>query len=136
MRKLLTSIALLSILFAVGCEKTEAKNKVTPKGETSTVAQSEVSSTSNKMNVLFFMNPMGSPCQMQDRILNDMGTILTDKAEVTYIKTTEMEKARPMFMKYGIRALPSMIVLNNDGSVRHRFSPGIISSENLSAILN
>jgi len=82
-----------------------------------------------KTTVLFFINPNGAPCQMQDQILKEMGTSLTAKAQVKYLKTTEFQSSRAYFEKYGIRGLPTLIILDSKGNIKHRFTPGIQSKE-------
>ena len=135
MRNFLTSMALLLILFTVGCSKNSKSTADNSKATAAT--ESKIANSSNgKLTLLFFMNPLGSPCQMQDQVITSMGSQLTDNADVKYIRTTEMETARAMFQKYGIRALPSLIMLNIDGSVRHRFSPGIISPNDILETIN
>jgi thioredoxin 1 len=78
--------------------------------------------------ILFFMNPNGMPCQMQDQILNAMDDSLNGKALVTRIKTTVAED-RPKFSEYGIRGLPMLIVVDGTNKVLKRFTPGIQSEQ-------
>jgi thioredoxin 1 len=74
--------------------------------------------------LVFFMNPNGMPCQMQDRILRDMGAELTERAELVYYRTTEPgDIAR--FNEYGIRALPTLVVTDAQGRELRRATPGI-----------
>ncbi|HSM91688.1 MAG TPA: hypothetical protein VLT47_02315 [Anaeromyxobacteraceae bacterium] len=76
--------------------------------------------------LVFFMNPNGMPCQMQDRILRDMGAELTERAELVYYRTTvPAEIAR--FNEYGIRALPTLVVTDAQGRELRRATPGIQS---------
>ncbi len=75
--------------------------------------------------LVFFMNPNGMPCQMQDRILRDMGAELTERAQLVYYKTTEpADIAR--FQEFGIRALPSLVVTDPSGREVRRATPGIL----------
>ena len=89
----------------------------------------------SKKQLLFFMNPNGHPCQVQEQILANMGSDLSDKVHVKFVKTTEMASSRPLFQQYGIRALPTLILLDENGRVEHRMTPGIQSPETISAIL-
>lgn len=88
-----------------------------------------------KPTLLFFMNPNGRPCQIQDQIITGMGKNLSGKADLSYVRTTEMETAREKFMKYGIRGLPTLILVDSKGAVIHRFTPGIQNAETISAQL-
>ncbi len=75
--------------------------------------------------LVFFMNPNGMPCQMQDRILRDMGAELTERAQLVYYRTTEpADIAR--FQEFGIRALPTLVVTDPGGRELRRATPGIL----------
>jgi thioredoxin 1 len=77
--------------------------------------------------LVFFMNPNGQPCQMQDRILQEMAPELKGKAEVVYYRTTvATDIAR--FQQYGIRALPTLMVTDASGKEIRRATPGIQSA--------
>lgn len=80
--------------------------------------------------ILFFMNPNGMPCQMQDQIINGMTEMLNGKATVARIKTTVAED-RPKFSEYGIRGLPMLIIVDGAKKEIKRFTPGIQSEETI-----
>ena len=84
--------------------------------------------------ILFFMNPYGKPCQMQDEIITKMEAVKQGDVNVHYVKTTDSQ-SRDAFYKYGIRGLPSLIILKPDSTIGHRFSPGIQSEEEISKFL-
>ena len=77
--------------------------------------------------LVFFMNPGGAPCQMQDRILHDMAPELKGKAELVYYKTT-VPTDIAKFQQYGIRALPTLVVTDASGKEIRRATPGIQSA--------
>ena len=77
--------------------------------------------------LVFFMNPNGAPCLMQDRILKEMGAELTGKAELVYYKTT-VPSDLAAFQRYGIRALPTLVVTDASGKELRRATPGIQSA--------
>lgn len=93
------------------------------------------SEQANKKELLFFMNPDGRPCQIQDQLLLQMGAKLTAKATIKYVKTTEMATAKSYFRKYGIRALPTIIMLDKKGNVEHRLPPGIHKAATIASML-
>lgn len=74
--------------------------------------------------LVFFMNPNGRPCQVQDQILGQMAGQLAGKAEVVYVKTTEPADIA-IFEQYGIRALPTLLVADASGREIRRAPPGI-----------
>jgi thioredoxin 1 len=80
--------------------------------------------------ILFFMNPNGMPCQMQNQIISGMTEKLNGKATVTRIKTTVPED-RPKFSEYGIRGLPMLIIVDGAKKEIKRFTPGIQSEETI-----
>jgi len=92
-------------------------------------------STPPEKRILFFMNPNGHPCQMQLSILDGMKDKLQGLAAITYIKTTEAADQQT-FYTYGIRGLPSLIILDGSGKEIKRFTPGIQDEENILAALN
>jgi len=99
-----------------------------------------VKQSSNNLNkppekrILFFMNPNGHPCQMQLSILDAMKDTLQGLAAITYIKTTEAADQQT-FYTYGIRGLPSLIILDNNGKEIKRFAPGIQDEKNILSAL-
>ncbi len=80
--------------------------------------------------ILFFMNPNGMPCQMQDQIITGMTEKLNGKATVIRIKTTVAED-RTKFSEYGIRGLPMLIIVDGAKKEIKRFTPGIQSEETI-----
>jgi thioredoxin 1 len=80
-----------------------------------------------KPQLVFFMNPYGRPCQMQDQILREMGPELGARVEVVYVKTTEARDLE-RFRQYGIRSLPTLVVTDASGRELRRATPGIQSA--------
>lgn len=85
--------------------------------------------------LVFFMNPYGGPCLMQDRILREMGLELTERAELVTYKTTERADLAK-FGEYGIRALPMLIVTDASGRELRRATPGIQSMPQVLRLLS
>jgi thioredoxin 1 len=84
--------------------------------------------------LVFFMNPYGRPCQVQDEILRGMGAELTERAELVYYKTSERaDLAR--FQEYGIRALPMLVVTDAAGRELRRATPGILAMPQILKLL-
>ena len=84
--------------------------------------------------LVFFMNPNGRPCQLQDQILREMGAELTARADVVYYRTTEpAELAR--FQEFGIRSLPTLVVTDAAGRELRRATPGIRSMPEVLGLL-
>ncbi|NOZ07499.1 MAG: thioredoxin family protein [FCB group bacterium] len=87
-------------------------------------ASSQKTIAAGRGTLLFFMNPNGGPCQMQDRYLQDASEEIKEYADVVYVKTTD-DRSKSMFYQYGVRSLPQIILLDHDQQEIRRFSPGI-----------
>ncbi len=81
-----------------------------------------------KGTLLFFMNPNGAPCIAQNDIISSISDELEKTVDIVYIKTTD-HISRMTFDRYGIRRLPSIIVLNSAGDIHKTFPPGIQAKE-------
>ncbi len=84
--------------------------------------------------LVFFMNPNGAPCQIQDRVLREMSVELNGRAKLVYYRTTEQAEL-VQFGRYGIRSLPMLIVTDSTGREVRRATPGIHSAEEIRQLL-
>lgn len=80
--------------------------------------------TSELPRLVFFMNPYGRPCQIQDELLRGMAAELTGKITVVYIRTTEASEV-PFFERFGVRSLPQLLLVDPAGRELRRATPGI-----------
>ncbi len=119
----IAAVIAITASIAISGDKPSEKETISP-----------VKQDSNKQ-LLFFLNPNGRPCQIQTSILQGMEKELTPLAEVKYIQTTD-PSVRDLFYKYGIRGLPSLIIVDKDGSELKRFSPGIQEKKAILDALN
>ncbi len=84
--------------------------------------------------LVFFMNPNGMPCQMQDQILREMAPELNGRAALVYYRTTEASDL-DQFGRYGIRSLPALLVTDAAGREVRRATPGIRSADEIRRLL-
>ena len=84
--------------------------------------------------LVFFMNPNGVPCQLQDRVLHDMAADLGGRAVLVYYRTTEPADLA-QFGRYGIRSLPMLVVTDAEGREVRRATPGIHSADEIRQLL-
>lgn len=98
-------------------------------------ADSATTPPTPKRTLLFFKNPAGVPCQMQERILAELGSRLTDQVNIISV-STDVPSDRPVFGHYGIRALPTLVLLDSQQNEIRRFPPGIQNGEYLLQILS
>jgi len=128
--KQLTSVLLLGLmLVAVSCnhQKDHDPDRTI---EISKQQQSNTPTNGGSFSLLFFMNPAGLPCQIQDKILKELPADVRAKVQVSQIRT-DITEDHAQFNKFGIQALPSIIILSPSGEEYKRFSPGIRSKEEL-----
>jgi len=83
-----------------------------------------------KGELLFFLNPNGYACRTQNDIVRSILPQIKAKAKLVYVRT-DVAADKSVFYQYGIRSLPSLILLNPDGDVSKRFSPGIQEKEDI-----
>ena len=126
LRKLIPALILgISLL---GCSESSQTNTATP-------AESPSAQASEKgYSLLFFLNPNGGPCRLQDSILQGMGKELTDAVQLRPVQTN-VEADLKTFYAFGIRGLPSLILVDASGKEIRRLPPGVRSAEEIRAVL-
>lgn len=117
-------LSVFLFLFVLGCSEGD---KVP--------ATAIVSSHDGGPQLLFFLDPNGGPCMMQGRILASMEEDLRGQATIREIRTTIPED-RPLFGQFGIRGLPSLILVDGGGKEIRRLPPGVKSAEEIRFLLN
>ncbi len=90
---------------------------------------------SGKKTIVFFMNPNGGPCRTQNEILQKLYRDRGGKFNVAHVSTMKPEDQRA-FYDYGIRSLPSVVLVDGSGKISRYFPPGIQSYEALSQALD
>ena len=93
-------------------------------------APAQLPSPGKKGTLMFFMNPHGAPCQMQNSILNGVMSSISGTVDIRYVKTTNPADEE-LFYTYAIKGLPSMIIVDAENKVVKRFSPGIQSGDTI-----
>ncbi len=105
-----------------------------PKAPLSTLVLSQ-SIGKGKPTLVFFQNPNGGPCKAQQQVLDK----LTEKRKGTFTvaPVNAMEQNdQKAFYDYGVRSLPSLVLVDKVGSISKVFPPGIQSIETISAELD
>ena len=97
-------------------------------------APGQAPQAAGRPKLVFFMNPNGRPCQMQDQILQSMAAELAGRADLVYLRTTEGADL-PRFEQYGIRSLPALVLTDASGVELRRATPGIQSDAQIRALL-
>ncbi len=132
MKKLVESVARVVLFTAlVAAPVALAAEKAAPAKPAPQAAKAPAAPTpAPKSTLLFFMNPAGRPCQIQDQILGDSKAQWEPLATLRYVRT-DTAADRDAFYKYGVRSLPNLILVDPDGKEIRRYSPGIQSAESV-----
>jgi thioredoxin-related protein len=122
--KVLVSVLLASAIFALGCGEKSAQ-----KAPQSTPAiKSAIES--GKKTIVFFQNPNGRPCQIQNVELQKLKQTLGDNIKIVYVSAIS-QADQQAFYDYGIRSLPSIVLLSSKGEIAQYFPPGIHNHDTL-----
>ncbi|MFO7576827.1 MAG: conjugal transfer protein TraF [Pelovirga sp.] len=123
MSRLLLSVTALLFLFACTSEQPPA------------AAGADASATAAGLpQLVFFLDPGGRPCQLQDQILRQMSDRLEGRVTIRPVSTA-VAADRGLFAAYGIRALPTLLLADSAGQELRRLSPGIQSAETIERLL-
>jgi thiol-disulfide isomerase/thioredoxin len=89
----------------------------------------------NRNTIIFFQNPQGGPCRAQNEILQ---RLLKDRKNAFNIAPVSTMSAgdQKAFYDYGVRSLPTIVLVDNKGVIVRFFPPGIQSYETLAAALD
>jgi len=90
---------------------------------------------SGKKTVVFFLNPAGGPCGAQNEILQKLQKDRKNNFNIAHVNATKPEDQKA-FYDYGVRSLPSLVLVDGAGKISKVFSPGIQSYETLSQALD
>ena len=128
------------LLLAFGCsndQETTQSSQSTKMGTMAASAAESVHASAETTGPLlvFFLDPNGGPCRMQDSILSNMSTELEGKVNLRYVQTTVPED-RNIFYAYGIRALPTVLLADASGKEIKRLTPGVKSADDIRVLLN
>ncbi len=113
---------------------TSSQPSVTIADPTATEAILPGTAESLAYKLVFFLDPNGGPCRMQDAILGEMADELKGKVAIQYVKTT-VPANRNIFYQYGIRALPTLLLANADGKEIKRMTAGVKRAEDVRALI-
>ena len=125
---------LIIVLLAVTVFATTALVSAATKAPLSTPALSQ-SIGKGKPVLVFFQNPNGGPCKAQQQVLDK----LTEKRKGTFTiaPVNAMEQNdQKAFYDYGVRSLPSLVLVDKAGAISKVFPPGIQSIETITSALD
>ena len=88
-----------------------------------------------KSTLVFFQNPYGGPCKMQKEVLDKLRMDRKGNFNIASVSTMKQEDQKA-FYDYGIRSLPSLVLVDRSGKIARVFPPGIQGIETLASALN
>jgi thioredoxin 1 len=131
-----TLIALVTSLGlgAVACSRSEAAPPTAPPVQVAP-AHAGATPTASLPRLVFFMNPNGRPCQLQDQVLEQLAPSLQGRAEIVRFRTTTPDDLA-VFERFGIRSLPQLVVTDAAGRELRRATPGILDAAQVQQLLS
>jgi len=126
-----TPLAIVLISLASAACSASAGNPERPPAPAAVPAHA----TGGLPRLVFFMNPNGVPCQLQDRVLREMAAELSGRAVPVYYRTTEPADLA-QFERYGVRSLPMLLVTDATGREVRRATPGIHTAAEIRQLLS
>lgn len=91
--------------------------------------------SARKKTVVFFLNPNGGPCQAQNEILVKLLKDRKNNFTLAYVSAMEQQNQQA-FYDYGVRGLPSLVLVDSAGKIGRVFPPGVQTYEALAAALD
>ncbi len=88
-----------------------------------------------KSTVVFFLNPNGGPCKAQNEILQKLQKDRKSNFNIADVSALEQANQKA-FYDYGVRSLPTLVLVDSKGKIAKVFPPGIQSAEVLTAALD
>jgi thioredoxin-like negative regulator of GroEL len=88
-----------------------------------------------KPTLVFFQNPYGGPCKAQKGVLDKLTENRKGNFNIASVNAMNQDDQKA-FYDYGVRSLPSLVLVDKKGTINKVFPPGIQSIETLSAALD
>lgn len=129
---------LLLLLLTVGCSNDQTaplQSTQAASGAPSAPTTAQAKAEAAEPFLVFFLDPNGGPCRMQDSILKGMATEFEDKVNLRYVQTTVPEDM-DIFYAYGIRGLPTILLVDASGKEIKRLPPGVKSADDIRTLLD
>jgi thioredoxin 1 len=123
-------LPVLLVIFLFGC--TESTR--TTQGNQEEDSRASTLQTSGNPSLVFFLDPYGRPCQIQDEILRGMHDEFRGVVELRYLQTN-IPAHLDFFYSFGIRGLPALLLADASGKEIRRLPPGVRSPEEIRRLL-
>lgn len=123
-----------SLFLLLACSEEAQVGQSTQPEKTAPVASAPATDSAADHMLVFFLDPNGGPCRMQNSILDGMADELAGKVNVRYVMTTVKDDMQ-YFYAYGIRGLPSLLLADANGKEIKRLPPGVNPAEKVRELL-
>ncbi len=130
MRKSL--VAVLSVVLMMVAGLAFANGTPAP---VSTPELKQVIGANGKATLVFFQNPYGRPCKMQKEVLDKLQSDRKGNFNIAPVNAMKQEDQKA-FYDYGVRSLPSLVLVDKSGKIARVFAPGIQTIETLTSALD
>ncbi len=130
MKRLIT--ALITVALVTTATLAMASNPTAP---LSTPTLKKTIASNGKPTLVFFENPNGGPCRAQKALLNKLVEQRKENFNIASVSTLNQEDQKG-FYDYGIRSLPTLVLVDKTGKISRVFPPGIQNIEVLSSALD
>lgn len=101
----------------------------------STPELKQVIGTNGKATLVFFQNPFGRPCKTQKEVIDKLHSERKGNFNIVPVNAMKQEDQKA-FYDYGIRSLPSLVLVDKSGNISKVFAPGIQNVETLKSALD
>ena len=91
--------------------------------------------SNGKPTLVFFLNPQGAPCQAQKVVLDKLIEQQKGKFNLANVSVA-IQGDRQAFYDYGVRSLPSLVLVDKAGNINKVFAPGIQDIQTITIALN
>lgn len=88
-----------------------------------------------KPTLVFFQNPYGGPCKAQKRELDKLTEKRKGNFNIASVNAMDQNDQKA-FYDYGVRSLPSLVLVDKSGKISKVFPPGIQNIEAIAAALD
>lgn len=131
MRKTVIAVCILALALSI-VALAGAAEKAAPR---STAELQKTIGAGKKNTIVFFQNPMGAPCKAQNEILQKLLKDRKNGFNIAAVSAMKQEDQKA-FYDYGVRSLPTLVLVDKSGNVNRFFPPGIQSYETVAAALD
>lgn len=131
MGRIVMLLSLITLLLTTATRPAGAGNQAAPLS----TPELRQSIGTGKKTIVFFLNPNGGPCRAQNEILLKLQKDRKSAFTIAYVNAMNPDHQKA-FYDYGVRSLPTLVLVDKSGNINRVFPPGIQAYEALAAALD